>query len=245
MNLRSTKLEGTRVQPTQVAASRRPKAALRLRPNSLQGCSAVYQGNEQEPEMRQRCNAEVSLPNYNDRGGSRGALALGNILVENVAVDGRKIQAIKCNHKRCKLCDVFEEVNTFKSTTTGKRFMVNHNGQATSCNTTNVIYLLTCKGCKAQYVGETAQQYNERMNDTRNRIKNYQKGGSHNTLLVEHFALGRCEGEEYTCHIIENRKGNGRSKTGKMDQQETFKRVDREKYWMKKFKTISLAWQFS
>ena len=43
----------------------------------------------------------------------------------------------------------------------------------TNCATSNVIYLITCKKCGIQYIGQTSQQISKRMNQHRSDIKNY------------------------------------------------------------------------
>jgi len=43
----------------------------------------------------------------------------------------------------------------------------------TNCATSNVIYLITCKKCDVQYIGQTSQQISKRMNQHRSDIKNY------------------------------------------------------------------------
>ena len=57
-----------------------------------------------------------------------------------------------CQQPRCKTCAHIKEGITFSSTTTDKVFRV----KATAdCCTKNVVYVIKCKKCATQYVGET------------------------------------------------------------------------------------------
>ena len=62
----------------------------------------------------------------------------------------------KCNRKRCSHCSTINESDCFTSTNTASVHKVNYD---LSCTSTSVIYLITCKKCKAQYmyVGQTRQ----------------------------------------------------------------------------------------
>ena len=50
----------------------------------------------------------------------------------------------------------------------------------TSCKTTNIVYLITCTKCGKQYVGETGDHVNQRMNDHRD---DWNTSGSRGLLL--------------------------------------------------------------
>ena len=74
----------------------------------------------------------------------------------------------KCNRSRCTHCKSIIETNLFNSTTTGETFKLRVNG---NCASSDVIYLITCKKCKIQYVGQTGQLLSKRMNSHRFDIK--------------------------------------------------------------------------
>jgi hypothetical protein len=57
-----------------------------------------------------------------------------------------------CHHSRCQHCKYLNSTSTFSSSLTNQQFRVR--GTIT-CATRNVIYLITCKKCSKQYVGET------------------------------------------------------------------------------------------
>ena len=74
-----------------------------------------------------------------------------------------------CGHPRCLTCQHIRTEDTFTSTTSGRSFHV----QATAtCKTRNVIYLIQCKKCKLQYVGETQNPLHIRLNGHRSDICN-------------------------------------------------------------------------
>ena len=68
----------------------------------------------------------------------------------------------KCNRRRCSHCLTINESDCFTSSTTS---CVHKIRQTLSCISTDVIYLITCKKCEAQYVGQTHQKCANRMNN--------------------------------------------------------------------------------
>lgn len=67
----------------------------------------------------------------------------------------------KCHRRRCTHCSTIKESDCFTSTNTKSVHKVNYD---LSCASTAVIYLITCKKCKSQYVGQTRQKCANRMN---------------------------------------------------------------------------------
>ncbi|XP_053388669.1 uncharacterized protein LOC128551780 [Mercenaria mercenaria] len=65
----------------------------------------------------------------------------------------------RCNRRRCTHCDSIIESDAFTSTNTGKTFKIFFGG---NCTSSDVIYLITCKRCKVQYVGQTHQLVSKR-----------------------------------------------------------------------------------
>ena len=62
----------------------------------------------------------------------------------------------RCTAK-CDLCQNFlKESNCFTSTSTNRTYPIT---QILSCKSKNVIYLVTCKKCKVQYVGSTSNEF--------------------------------------------------------------------------------------
>ena len=54
------------------------------------------------------------------------------------------------------------------------------------CSARNVIYLISCKKCNKQYVGQTSQQASKRMNSHKFDISNF-KGPDFSTHVATHF----------------------------------------------------------
>ena len=70
----------------------------------------------------------------------------------------------KCNRRRCSHCLTINESDCFTSITTSCVHKIRQN---LSCISTDVIYLITCKKCEAQYVEQTHQKCANRMNNHR------------------------------------------------------------------------------
>ena len=87
----------------------------------------------------------------------------------------------KCNRPRCSDCSSIVESNSFSSTTASAAFNVRENF---SCASSDVIYLITCKKCHLQYVGQTQQKCSQRMNKHKFDIKHFP---DIITTVSEHF----------------------------------------------------------
>ena len=64
----------------------------------------------------------------------------------------RFVDLRQCKKSRCEVCTNVSETDTFSSTVTGETFHTNHE---LNCDDKCLVYLLKCKVCKKQYVGET------------------------------------------------------------------------------------------
>ena len=73
-------------------------------------------------------------------------------------------QCKPCGDKRCKCCLQLQHAQVFHSKTTGKEYKIFCN---VNCKTPNVVNLLDCHVCGSQYVGESVQPFNKRMNGHR------------------------------------------------------------------------------
>ena len=76
----------------------------------------------------------------------------------------------KCDMRHCTHCSTINKSNLFTSTTTSTVHKINND---LPCTSTDVIYLITCKKCKAQYVGQTHQKCANRMNSYKNDIAHF------------------------------------------------------------------------
>ena len=91
----------------------------------------------------------------------RSARKLSNYLVRAKMYPINRIVGSKnCGSKRCEVCVNVNERSTFTSTVTGEEtFIINHKFD---CNTRYLVYLLTCRKHKIQYVGQTVDQFRSR-----------------------------------------------------------------------------------
>ena len=66
----------------------------------------------------------------------------------------------KCDKNRCDLCkNYFIESRVFSSFKTGKSYTIRSN---LTCDSRNVIYLVSCKKCQLQYIGSTTTEFKVR-----------------------------------------------------------------------------------
>ena len=79
----------------------------------------------------------------------------------------------KCSNKWYKTCPSLVTGPTFKSSVTGRTYEVCSPCGPLGCQSRKVVYLITCKRCDVQYVGETSQMLRSRMNDNRTSTKGF------------------------------------------------------------------------
>ena len=161
-------------------------------------------------------------------------------VLERACGDGSSTFFKKCTSNRCLLAkNNFKPSDKIVSSVTHRIYpCVNHEGnKVATCNTPNVIYLITCSKCHLQYVGETAQNLNVRFGKHRNCMK-----GSINSTsckrLSDHFSKGLCKDAGYTVQIIENWRGNGRTERNSIDLGIASLRRKRESEWILKLRTV-------
>ena len=90
-----------------------------------------------------------------------------------------------------------------------------------NCNTNGIIYLITCKRCNVQYVGETERRLKDRLNAHRSNITTKQK-----TAVAIHFNNYRHSYKDLKIMPIENVTNNSKQV-----------RQEKEKFWIKTLKT--------
>ena len=76
----------------------------------------------------------------------------------------------RCVKTRCKTCKHIVEGDSFYGNNTGRQYTVKSHKVVMTCATKHVIYLISCKKCGVQYVGETSQALRNRMNNHRQRL---------------------------------------------------------------------------
>jgi hypothetical protein len=118
----------------------------------------------------------------------------------------------------------------FSSTLTHRKYsIINHYPDPLTCSSSNIIYLVSCSRCGIQYVGETAQQLNLRMNNHRTAIR-----GKKNTILTDHFrGDGGCCITHCIVQPIEKLDDIGSER----DQKK--RRLEREAFWIQELRTLT------
>ena len=126
-----------------------------------------------------------------------------------------------CKSSRCSHCRNISHATDFTSTTTGETFVLRQNA---NCKTSHVIYLITCKRCKAQYVGQTKQPVSKRMNSHRFDINNF-SDPAFSTYVATHFNSDNHTIQDFSFMPID-------VKINDID------RLCRETFWIHKLKTL-------
>ena len=108
-----------------------------------------------------------------------------------------------CGKVRCRISKFVETGTIFKSTVEKKSFHINH---SFDCDSSGVVYLITCKRCGKQYVGNTITEYRKRFNNHKSSINGYGKGqrnicGEH--LSAHFFEEGHLGLEDWEVQIID------------------------------------------
>ena len=137
----------------------------------------------------------------------------------------RKVGSFECKGKRCQTCLNVNETDSIASSVTKEEYKINH---CFDCNEKCLIYLLTCKVCLKQYVGQTVDEFRLRWNNYRSYNKKYQRlEPCMQEHLFEHFNEEEHHGflEDVSITFID-----------KTDPSEPLKR---ENYWKNVLKTMA------
>lgn len=88
---------------------------------------------------------------------------LASLLMENSDVLG-SYGSFKCNVPRCLCCKSIVVSNCYKDAHKHNIFYLDN---TFNCNSTDIIYFITCKKCDQSYIGQTSQKLKERLNNHR------------------------------------------------------------------------------
>ena len=97
---------------------------------------------------------------------------------------------------KCNFCPKKSNTGKYTSSVTGRTYTGPTNY---TCRTQNVVYLITCKQCKEQYVGETYRTFGERMKE---HMRYIQKPWVYNTPTGDHFNLPNHSSNDFQCQVI-------------------------------------------
>ena len=130
-----------------------------------------------------------------------------------------------CCSVRCKTCHYISQGSTFVSNVMKKSYNVVSPNLSMDCTSDNVVYLITCKKCGIQYVGETSQKLRSRFSNHRNRLKKLT-----NLYLYHHFSSDGHSVDDMSIMPIEELTSSDRVSA-------TSQRLEREDYWCRELCT--------
>ncbi len=134
----------------------------------------------------------------------------------------KPISPTSCAHPRCLTCKYHLNCSpTFTSSRTGTVYPIRY---SLTCTSSNLIYLITCKKCKKQYVGLTTQQLNTRINH-------------HRTNIVTHKKIYLCVHFNFPDHSLNDLQVQPIDCT--MDSPNPLYELQQlEKFWIKTLRTV-------
>ncbi|KAI8516763.1 corticospinal neuron axon guidance through spinal cord [Branchiostoma belcheri] len=129
-----------------------------------------------------------------------------------------------CGKNRCTNCAYVKKANNFKSHRTGKCYAIRTH---INCQSKNIVYLIQCKKCGVQYVGETKQTLANRLNGHRSAI-NTKK----DTPVSAHFNQTHHSVGDLEILGIERLRYTGNEDLTRQ------RRLQRESYWIHQLRTL-------
>ena len=122
-------------------------------------------------------------------------------------------------------CKKINRNNRVRSTVTKDKHKKLHT-ETVDCETSNIIYLMTCNDCHKQYVGETKRSFRTRLSehDRDVRLKK-------DTNVARHFNNNNHNWQLCRFDILEHLLGN--------PEIQNAHRLNRETYWIATLKTLS------
>ena len=155
---------------------------------------------------------------------------LSDQLVRAKCVPHKETEIAKITHdKRCKkpwmcsFCPKPSQNQSFKSSVTGREYK----GPAKyTCKTQNLIYLITCKKCKKQYVGETCREFDTRMKEHLRYIRNPHQ---YDEPTGRHFNLPGHHISDFNCRVIHT--------MGTIPIRNDQRRIQKEEFYIDQLKT--------
>ena len=123
-----------------------------------------------------------------------------------------------CNRHHCSICKHSSKNSSFHSNHINKTFNIHGH---ISCNSTNLIYIITCSKCQKQYVGKTGRKLKTRLTEHFRNICQHT-----NIIIGLHFNT--------TGHTIEHMQVNTIEKLHKSSNY----RKAKELFWINKLQTL-------
>ena len=134
--------------------------------------------------------------------------------------------ARQCMNTRCGSCKHLNNTNSFQNKHSRKQFPIN---ESLSCKSKNLIYLISCKKCQLQYVGETQNTLRERLTGHLSDIRR-----KTDKPISLHFNSINHSINDLIITPIEKLKDNATDQ-----EQERKQRLIREDFWIDKLNTLT------
>ena len=122
-------------------------------------------------------------------------------------------RVVKCQNALCKLCAHVDTKETIEGSLRGRHYTTTSFKRTTmmvACTQSWVVYVVTCWGCGAQYVGRTEVRLNRRFGGHRANKKKKQDEelfAKESRYFREHFGKGECREDEMKVQIVEQIEG--------------------------------------
>ena len=145
--------------------------------------------------------------------------------------DGYKPNKVhRCSSIPCALCPNLTTGSSSSSSFTGRKYQVVCDSHM-SCDSRHVVYLISCRQCGFQYVGETSQLLSCRINQHRACIRR----PNPTTLKSEHFASTGHSLEDLQIKLIEQLTPEPNESQSSID----LRRRNREEFWIRELGTLN------
>ena len=119
----------------------------------------------------------------------------------------------QCQDKRCHTCKIIIEKNTFTSKINGRKHNVHY---TFTCKTRNLVYLIQCKKCGLQYIGETENPLHIRNNGHRSDI---------NTRKTEKPVAAHFNQPDHCLHAGPTSHGDGKDSHKRHNKKKTQRKL--------------------
>ena len=132
------------------------------------------------------------------------------------------VKKYPCRNKNCRYCPLLNTTGMISSTSTAQEFMSKFN---VNCKMGNLVYVITCKTCQQQYVGQTKYKLKDKM-------KNHlYKKSRKDQSIIKHFSKEDHKGaSDVEIHVLEFIRSPRNSKRA------AYWRNKKEKEWIQKLK---------
>ena len=137
----------------------------------------------------------------------------------------RTFESFKCTKKRREVCKNINITDSFTSSVNQNTYKINHN---LNCDDKCLIYLLTYKEYRKQYVGETTYAFHKSWNNYKSNARKFLIGES----CMQRHLIGHFQSPEHT-GFIEN------VCITLIDKTDSFISTKHEDYWIQTLKTLA------